>query len=70
MSVVMAGGGVRGGTVHGRTDPRGEYPEEKVTPGDVVRTVYAAMGIDDLEATDSLGRPYGLLDEGRILPIL
>lgn len=70
MSVVMAGGGIRGGVVHGRTDPRGEYPEEKVTPGDVVKTVYAAMGIDDLEATDSLGRPYNLLDDGRVLPIL
>lgn len=56
--------------VHGRTDPRGEYPEEKVTPGDVVKTVYAAMGIDDLEAIDSLGRPYNLLDDGRVLPIL
>ena len=70
MSVVMAGGGVRGGTVHGRTDRRGEYPEEKVTPGDVVKTVYAAMGIDELEATDALGRPYSLLDDGRVLPVL
>ena len=70
MSVVMAGGGVRGGTVHGRTDPRGEYPEERVMPGDVVRTVYEAMGIRDLEEQDALGRPYGLLDEGRVLPIL
>jgi hypothetical protein len=26
------------------------------------------MGIDNLEATDTLGRPYNLLDEGR--PIL
>jgi hypothetical protein len=70
MSVVMAGGGIHGGVVHGRTDPRGEYPEEKVTPGDIVKTVYAAMGIDDLEAIDSLGRPYNLLEDGRVLPIL
>ena len=70
MSVVMAGGGVRGGTVLGRSDPRGEYPEERVMPGDVVRTVYEAMGIRDLEEHDALGRPYGLLDEGRVLPIL
>lgn len=70
MSVVMAGGGVQGGIVHGRTDPRGEYPEERVMPGDVVRTVYEAMGIRDLEEHDALGRPYGLLDEGRVLPIL
>lgn len=70
MSVVMAGGGVRGGIVHGATDPRGEYPVERVMPGDVVRTVYEAMGIRDLEARDALGRPYGLLDEGRVLPVL
>ena len=70
MSVVMAGGGVRGGIVHGRSDPRGEYPEERVMPGDVVRTVYEAMGIRDLEEHDALGRPYGLLDQGRVLPIL
>lgn len=70
MSVVMAGGGVRGGVVHGRTDARGEYPEQRVMPGDVVRTVYEAMGIRDLEEHDALGRPYGLLDEGRVLPIL
>lgn len=71
MSVVFAGGGVRGGTVHGRTDPRGEYPAgSPVRPADVARTVYAAMGIDDLHATDSLGRPYDLLDGGSVLPIL
>ena len=34
----------------------------------VVRTVYEAMGIRDLEEHDPLGRPYGLLDEGRVLP--
>ena len=70
MSVVMAGGGVRGGTVHGRSDARGEYPEERVEPADVVRTVYEAMGIRDLEEHDALGRPYSLLDDGRVLPIL
>jgi len=71
MSVVLAGGGVRGGTVHGRTDARGEYPAgAPVRPADVARTVYAAMGIDDLRATDSLGRPYDLLDGGTALPIL
>jgi hypothetical protein len=71
MSVVFAGGGVRGGTVHGATDPRGEYPAgSPVRPADVARTVYAAMGIGDLRATDALGRPYDLLDGGTVLPIL
>lgn len=71
MSVVFAGGGVRGGTVHGRTDPRGEYPAgSPVHPADVARTVYAALGITDLAAVDPLGRPYDLLDGGAVLPIL
>lgn len=62
---VMAGGGIRGGQVYGSTDPLGEYPAERpVTPADVTKTVYDAMGIDDLEATDLEGRPYNLLEEG------
>jgi hypothetical protein len=39
-----------------------------VTPADVTRTVYHAMGVDDLEARDREGRPYSLLQEGS--PIL
>ena len=71
MSVVLAGGGIRGGTVHGGTDARAEYPAGPgVEPADVARTVYDAMGIRDLWATDPLGRPYELLDGGHVLPIL
>lgn len=68
MSVLMAGGGIRGGEAYGKTDRFGEYPEEKVlSPSDVTRTVYHAMGIDDLGAVDREGRPFQLLDEGRVL---
>lgn len=71
MSVVLAGGGIRGGTVHGATDARAEYPAGPgVEPADVARTVYGAMGIHDLWTTDPLGRPYELLEGGRALPIL
>jgi hypothetical protein len=71
MSVVLAGGGIQGGTVHGATDARAEYPAGPgVDPADVARTVYGAMGIRDLWATDPLGRPYELLEGGRVLPIL
>ena len=65
-TALLAGGGIRGGEVHGTTDRFGEYPDESpVTPSDVTRTVYHAMGIDDLTATDREGRPFNLLDEGR-----
>jgi hypothetical protein len=63
---VLAGGGIQGGQVYGSSDPLGEYPADNpVTPADVTHTVYRAMGIHDLEATDSQGRPYQLLAEGR-----
>ncbi len=65
LSVLFAGGGIRGGQTYGRTDRFGEYPSEnEVTPAHVAKTVYHAMGIDDLEATDNQGRPYNLLAEG------
>ncbi|MBM3830476.1 MAG: DUF1501 domain-containing protein [Verrucomicrobia bacterium] len=71
MSVVMAGGGVRGGQIVGATDPRAEYPAEMpIGPEDVAKSVYHAMGIENLEATDFQGRPYNLLEEGRPLGAL
>jgi hypothetical protein len=62
---VLAGGGIRGGQTYGASDRRGEYPADKpVTPADIAKTVYHAMGIHDLEAADPQGRPYNLLAEG------
>ena len=69
LSVLLAGGGIRGGRTFGTSDKRAEYPaDRKVTPADVAKTVYLAMGITDLEARDREGRPYNLLPEGE--PIL
>jgi Protein of unknown function (DUF1501) len=65
-SILMAGGGIQGGQVFGSSDRLGEYPEEfPLTPADIAKTVYHAVGIDDLRAQDTLGRPYNLLDEGQ-----
>lgn len=65
---VLAGGGIRGGQTFGSSDRFAEYPKEKpVTPADVTKTVYHAMGIHDLIAHDNQNRPYQLLEEGRIL---
>lgn len=59
---VFAGGGIRGGQTYGASDRLGEYPADRiVTPGDVTKTVYKAMGIADLEAVDKQDRPYNLL---------
>ena len=68
MSVLLAGGGIRGGQVYGSSDRRGEYPADRpVTPAHIARTVYHAMGVHDLTATDKDGRVYNLLDEGEPL---
>ena len=71
MSVLMAGGGVRGGQTYGRTDAHAEYPADNpIGPEDITKTVYHAMGMENLEATDLQGRPYNLLEEGRpLLPL-
>ena len=68
MSVLLAGGGIRGGRVFGTSDKRAEYPSDNpVAPEHVARTVFHAMGIDDLSATDRDGRPFQLMEEGRAL---
>lgn len=62
---ILAGGGIRGGQTYGSSDRLGEYPaEHPVTPADIVKTVYHAMGIHDLEVFDKQNRPYNLLPEG------
>ena len=67
-SILLAGGGIRGGQVYGASDRRAEYPFDNVVgPEHIARTVYHAMAIDDLHAVDREGRPFHLLDDGRAL---
>lgn len=69
MSVLLAGGGIRGGQAYGTSDKVAAYPADRpVSPEDVSWTLYHAMGIGDLEAKDREGRPFPLLPQGR--PIL
>jgi uncharacterized protein (DUF1501 family) len=68
MSVLLAGGGVRGGQVYGSSDKVAAYPADRpVAPEDVARTVYHALGIDDLQVADREGRPFPLVPEGRVI---
>ncbi len=67
-SVLLAGGGIRGGQVFGSSDKRAEYPSDSpVAPEHIARTVFHAMGIEDLHATDREGRPFHLMEDGRPL---
>ena len=65
MSVLLAGGGVQGGQFYGTTDKVAAYPAENpVSPSDIAKTIYYAMGIDDLTYTLDDGRRINLMDEG------
>lgn len=61
-SVVLAGGGIRGGQVYGASDEIAAYPTEKpVSPEDFVATVYQAMGLESTtHIYDASGRPHHL----------
>ena len=64
-SVLLAGGGVRGGQVIGASDNLGAYPRERpTTPADIHASVFAALGYDSqsLQYIASDGRPTALSD--------
>lgn len=61
-SVALAGGGVRGGVVHGASDRIGGYPKDgRVLPQDLTATIFHSLGIaPDSEIHDNLGRPLAI----------
>jgi uncharacterized protein (DUF1501 family) len=63
-SVVLAGGGVRGGAVYGASDRMGAFPAaDAVTPGDLAATLFWRFGLDPrTELRDLTGRPYRLAE--------
>jgi hypothetical protein len=58
-SVVMAGGGIRGGQVYGSSDRGAAYPSTNpVSPADIAATIYHCLGINPrAHVTDQQGRP-------------
>ena len=62
-SMVLAGGGIRGGQVIGESDASGAYPKSQpVTPADIHATVFTALGYDPHGITylSPEGRPFPL----------
>jgi hypothetical protein len=61
-SVALAGGGVRGGVVHGASDSIGGHPRDgQAVPQDLLATILHCLGIrPDTEIRDGQGRPLPL----------
>jgi hypothetical protein len=71
-SVVMAGGGVRGGLVYGSSDRMGAYPTSNaVSPQDLMATLYHCLGVDPHSLIHDLQeRPYTLAEGAPLQAIL
>ncbi|MEZ6062692.1 MAG: DUF1501 domain-containing protein [Planctomycetaceae bacterium] len=63
-TILLAGGGIRGGAVFGSSDKIGAYPETNpVTPADLAATIYWRFGMNPRqEMHDQTGRPHRLSD--------
>lgn len=67
-TTVLAGGGVKGGTVYGSSDKYAAEPATNpTTPADLAATIYHLLGVDpQMEIRDKLNRPVTLCD-GRVV---
>ena len=68
-SVVMAGGGIQGGRIHGATVADGSEPDfDPVGPADLSATIFTLMGIDpEKRLLSAGGRPQALVRDGKVL---
>jgi hypothetical protein len=66
MSVLIGGGGLRGGVVVGSTDLKGEAPKDRpLTPQDLHATIYHVLGVDpSVQFLNHQGRPVPAIDQG------
>ena len=65
-SVLMAGGGVQGGALHGASDKIAAFPAaDPCSPADIVATIYHCLGLStEYEFRDTLNRPFRLVPWG------
>lgn len=63
-SVLLAAGGIRGGTVYGSSDRLGAYPEtDPVTPADLAASIDSRFGLDPrTPIRDQTERPWMIAD--------
>jgi hypothetical protein len=67
-SIALAGGGVRGGIVHGKSDSQAAFPMAgRVEPRDLLATIFHCLGHSpDTELHDTEGRPHPI-SRGRVI---
>ena len=68
-SVMLAGGGIKGGMIHGSSDATASEPEDDpVSPADLATTMYRLMGIvADKELMAPGDRPIEIVDGGNLI---
>lgn len=68
-SVMLAGGGIKRGFVHGASDPTAAEPElDPVSPENLATTIYHLLGIvADKELMAPGGRPVEIVDGGKVI---
>jgi hypothetical protein len=68
-SVVLAGAGIRGGTVYGASDKDAAFAKDNpVSPADVCATIYQCLGIDpQTQIYDRIGRPQPVALGGKAI---
>jgi len=66
---LLAGAGIKGGTLWGTSDRDAAYPAENaVSPEDMAATIYEALGVGhDIRLPDAQGRPTEIVDGGEPL---
>ncbi len=68
-SVLLGGGGIKGGMVYGASDPTATEPElDPVSPEDLAYTMYRMLGIiADKELMAPGDRPIEIVNDGRVI---
>ncbi len=66
---MLVGGGMKPGFLYGTSDKTGAFPASNpLVPGDVIATMYHALGIRHDELLyDRLNRPHRLVPEGDVI---
>jgi hypothetical protein len=66
-SIVMAGGGIKQGYVHGNTDPTGSEPDsDPLYVQDYAATIYQLLGIDYEKTLMAGTRPVKIIKDGEV----